>query len=190
MNKKENFLKLAEISVAVAFGIAYALFNLQFATVVLIIGMTAFVALVKILGQKLTKLQLVSWLVVVIMGGAGVLLKDENIIKWKPTVLNSAISLTFFVTQFLTKKTLMETLIQDKVPAPSYMLRRVNFATAFFFLFLALLNIFVAQNFSTTVWVNFKLFGIFLLNLCFLASCLYYLKGYLANLFPPDQTKK
>lgn len=185
MQQKENFLKIAELGVAIAFGIAYALFNLHIATIVLIVGMTLFVALVKILGQTLTKLQLASWLAVLILGGASVVFKDENIIKWKPTVLNSAISLAFLSTHFLGKKSLMETLIQDKVPAPAFMIRKVNLATAFFFLFLAFLNIVIAQNFSTTIWVNFKIFGIFVLNLSFLSICLYYLRNYLGNLLPP-----
>ena len=152
--------------------------------------MTAFVALVKIIGEKLTKLQLFSWIAALVLGGATILYKDENIIKWKPTVLYAAISLAFFVTQFLNKKSLVETLIGDKVPAPIAMLRRVNLATGFFFLFLGLLNIVVAQNVSTTVCVYFKLIGISLLNIGFLGACLYYLRDYLGNMFPPDQPKK
>ncbi len=187
---KENFLKTTEMLVALAFGVAYWLFDLHIATIVLIIGMTAFVVLVKSLGLKLTKLQLISWLAVLFLGGAAVFLKDESIIKWKPTVINAAVGLAFLATQFLGKKTLMQRLIEDKVPAPVGMLRRVNFSTGLFFLFLAVLNIVVAQNFSTTVWVNFKLFGVFILNLCFLGACLYYLRAYLSNLLPPENGSK
>ena len=104
--------------VAVVFGIAYWLYDLRIATAVLIIGMTVFVCLVKILGEKLTKIQLASWLLVVFLGGASVLLNDESIIKWKPTAINLAIGLTFLLAQFLGKKSLIERLLQEKIPAP------------------------------------------------------------------------
>ena len=163
---KEGLLKVLETLVVVAFGVAYWLYDLHIATAVLVVGMTVFVVLVKLLGEQLTKLQLVSWLAVVILGGAAVFLRDENIIKWKPTVINSLIGMTFLVSHF-SKKTLLERVIEEKIPAPPPMLRRVNSFAGVFFLFLAILNVLVFQNFSTNVWVNFKLFGIFVLNLLF-----------------------
>jgi intracellular septation protein len=170
--------------------VSYWLYDLHIATLVLIIGMTAFVALVKLLGSKLTKLQLISWLVIVIFGGASFFLRDENIIKWKPTVISSIISLSFLISQLFWKQSLVETLIQDKVPAPAFMLRKINFAAFLFFLSSAVLNVAVAQNFSTTVWVNFKLFGMLALNTCFLVGCLYYLRAYLSESMPPKDQKK
>lgn len=184
---KENFLKVAEFGVAIAFGVAYAIYDLHIATLVLIIAMTLFVLMVKALGQKLTKIQLVSWIAIVLLGGAAVIFKDDSIIKWKPTVINTVIGLTFFITHVFGKKSLVETLIADKVPAPSKMLRNVNLAASGFFIFLASINILVAQNFSTTVWVNFKIFGIFVLNLSFLSGCFYYLKDYLGHLLDPKK---
>lgn len=187
---KESFLKTLETLAAPAFGIAYWLYDLRVATVVLIVYMTLFVALVKFLGEKLTKIQLVSWLTILILGGASVSFQDESIIKWKPTVINTVIGLTFLISQVIGKKTLVERFTEEKVPAPAFMLRKVNFAAGLFYLALAPLNIFIAQNYSTTVWMNFKIFGMTALNTIFFGSCLYYLKAYLHNLFPPDPTAK
>ena len=190
MKQKENFLKVVEMLVLVAFLVAYKLSDLQIATAVLVIASTLFVLLVKFLGEKLTKLQVITWLVVVILGSATVILKDESIIKWKPTVINAFISFAFLITHFIGKKTLLERLIDEKVPAPARKLRKVNFAGSMFFLFLGVANILVAQNFSTNIWMNFKIFGITALNLCFLSCCLYYLKDYLTDFFPPESNKK
>ncbi len=181
---KESFLKFVEMLVALVFGLAYWRFDLHLATIALIVAMTVFVILVKALGQKLTKLQFISWLAVVILGGAAVFLKDESIIKWKPTVIYSVVGLVFLLSQFFGRKSLVERLLSEKVPAPAPMLRRINLAAAGFFLALSVLNIFVAQNFSTTIWVNFKIFGIFALNAVFLSGCLFYLRAYLHNFFP------
>jgi intracellular septation protein len=183
---KVKLLKIAEALTAVAFGLAYWLYDLKIATAVLIVAMTVFVCFVKFMGEKLTKLQLISWLAILILGGASVLSKDESIIKWKPSVISWIISISFLATQFVGKKSLVERLIADKVPAPVFMLRNVNLATALFFLSSGLLNIIVAMNFTTTVWVNFKLFGLTVLNLVFVSSCLFYLRAYLHNIFPPD----
>ncbi len=185
---KESFLKFVEMFVAVAFGVAYWRFDLQIATMTLIVAMTVFVILVKAMGQKLTKMQLISWLAIVILGGSTVLLKDESIIKWKPTVIYLCVGVAFLLSLFIGQKSLVERFFEEKVPAPAPMLRRVNFAGSLFFLFLAALNIFIAQNFSTTVWVNFKLFGVFILNAVFLGSCLFYLRAYLGQLFPDNRS--
>ena len=57
---KESFLKFAEMLVAVVFGLAYWRFDLQIATMALIVAITVFVLMVKLMGQKLTKMQLIS----------------------------------------------------------------------------------------------------------------------------------
>lgn len=187
---KESFLKSLEMLVAIAFGIAYWLYDLHIATIVLIVAMTIFVALVKFLGEKLTRLQLVSWIAVVLLGGATVFLRDENFIKWKPTAIHSVVGLTFLITQLIGKKTILERMIEDKVPAPRRMLRKVNFSSAIFFFLIAALNILIAENFSTTFWVNFKIFGISILSMFFMGGCLFYLKDYLHNLISEEEKNR
>ena len=179
--KKESFLKFFETLAVVGFGLAYWKYDLQIATVVLIVLLTLFVGLVKILGQKLSKLQFFSWLAVLILGGATVLLKDEMFIKWKPTVVNAILGLIFLVTQFVGKKTLIERMIGEKIPAPTAMLRNVNFTAALFLFFMGVLNIVVANLLSTTAWVQFKIFGTFVLDAAFFGACLYYLRNYLTE---------
>jgi intracellular septation protein len=42
---------------------------------------------------------------------------------------------------------------------PAWLWNRLNLAWAGFFTFMGAANLYVAFNFSTTTWVNFKLFG-------------------------------
>lgn len=179
---KQSFLKTVEMLVALVFGLVYWLYDLHIATAALMVSMTVFIILVKVLGEQLSKLQLFSWLAVMILGGTAVFLRDENIIKWKPTVIYSVLSVVFALSHFIGQQTLVERLIGDKIKAPAFMLRKVNLSSTFFFLFLSMLNVFVILNFSTTAWVNFKIFGIFIIDAIYLAGCLYYLRAYLQDL--------
>ena len=179
---KQGFLKTVEMLVALGFGLAYWLYDLHSATAALMVSMTLFIILVKVLGERVSKLQFFSWLAVVLLGGTAVFLRDENIIKWKPTVIYSVLSLVFALSHLIGAQTLVERLIGDKIKAPAANLRKVNLSSAIFFLFLSVLNIIVILNFSTTMWVNFKIFGIFILDAIYLAGCLYYLRAYLHDL--------
>ncbi len=68
-----------------------------------------------------------------------------------------------------------------KINAPQQIWRRLNFAWVIFFLVSGALNIFVAYQFSTDIWVNFKLFGLFGLTLLFAVGQAIYLKSYLKS---------
>jgi len=55
-------------------------------------------------------------------------------------------------------------------------LKKINFMWGCFFLFLGTLNIFIAYHYSTTVWVDFKVFGILGLTLIFIILQAFYLQ--------------
>ncbi|HNH24677.1 MAG TPA: septation protein IspZ, partial [Accumulibacter sp.] len=58
---------------------------------------------------------------------------------------------------------------------------RLNWAWIGFFAFMGLVNLFVAFNFSTDVWVNFKLFGMTALMLIFVLAQGLLLSKYLGD---------
>lgn len=179
--KLQGIIKLLESLSIVAFGLAYWMFDIYIATATLIVAMTIFIITSKLIGQKLTKLQLLSWLLIFILGGATLIFRDENIIKWKPTVINSVVGSLFIITQFFGKSTLIERFLSDKIHAPILKLRKVNFACGLFFFLLAIINYKVAFSYSTDLWVQYKIFGNLALNMIFISGCLYYLKDYLTD---------
>ena len=172
---KKNILKLLETFSLVGFGFAYWIYDLRVATVVLMVLSTVFIGVALILREKLNALQWGTWAVVVALGALSMLSKDDNLIKWKPTILNVAMSLAFGISHWVGKKTLLERLLDPHFPTPAGKLRKVSAVCVFYFLGVAALNLFVAYRFDTSVWVKFKIIGLFACNGAFLAGCLYYL---------------
>jgi intracellular septation protein len=137
----------------------------------------------KLQKKPITSMQWVSFALVLVFGGISVFFRNEIFIKWKPTVLNWGFAAAFLVSQFVgQKKSLTERLLSAaKIEAPEQVWRRLNMAWVIFFVFSGALNIFVAYQFSTDIWVNFKLFGLFGLTLLFAIAQAVYLKSYLKN---------
>ena len=108
------------------------------------------------------------------LGGLTVWLHSETFIKWKPTGLYWAMGLSFLISQTLMGKNLLKLMIGEQMQLPALVWSRLGFAWVAFFAAMGVLNLWVAYNFSTDAWVNFKLFGgIGLMLLFTLAQGLY-----------------
>ncbi len=117
------------------------------------------VAWVKYHHGKVDTMLWVSLGIITVFGGATLLLHDETFIKWKPTILYWFFTATLLFSAFVLKKNLMRALLHEKMSLPDPIWHRLNLAWSGFFAMLGILNLYVAFNFSTDVWVNFKLFG-------------------------------
>ncbi|MEC5218612.1 intracellular septation protein [Actimicrobium sp. GrIS 1.19] len=109
--------------------------------------------------KKVDVMLWVSLLIVGVFGGATIYFHNENFIKWKPTVLYWAFASTFLISQFVLKKNLIKTMMGEQLDLPAQVWSRLSLSWAGFFLMMGVLNLYVAFNFPTAVWVNFKLFG-------------------------------
>jgi intracellular septation protein len=110
-------------------------------------------------GRKVDTMLWVSLGIIVVFGGATLLLRDETFIKWKPTVLYWLFGLTLLVSAVGFRKNLIRKLLEEQLKLPDPVWSRLNAAWAGFFVFLGAANLYIAFNFSTDTWVNFKLFG-------------------------------
>jgi len=108
-----------------------------------------------------------SLAIIVVFGGATLLLRDETFIKWKPTVLYWTFSVILVVAERLFHKNLIRAMLIGQFQLPDRLWVRLNWSWAAFFVFMGLANLYVAFNFSTDLWVNFKLFGVTGLMLIF-----------------------
>lgn len=144
------------------------------ATVVVIIASLAQVAWLKARGKKVDLMLWISLALVVVLGGLTVYLHSETFIKWKPTGLYWAMGLSFLVSQLLFGRNLLKLMLGQQLQLPEPVWLRLSLAWVGFFAGMGLLNLWVAFNFSTDTWVNFKLFGgIGLMLLFTLAQGLY-----------------
>jgi intracellular septation protein len=129
------------------------------ATVVAIVATFGQIGWLMLRGRKVDTMLWVSLGIIVVFGGATLLLRDETFIKWKPTVLYWLFGLTLLVSSVAFHKNLIRTLMEQQVKLPEPVWGQLNAAWIVFFTFMGFANLFVAFSFSTDTWVNFKLFG-------------------------------
>jgi len=174
--------QLFELIPLLGFFIAYKMRDIYMAVIVLMVLMALSLIAHRVQRKVITNMQWMSFILVVIFGGITLLFHNEVFIKWKPTVLNWGFGLAFLVSHFVGKKNFTERIMSAaKLAAPKKVWDRLNISWVIFFFISGALNIFVAYQFSTDVWVNFKLFGLFGLTLLFAIGQAWYLKNYLGN---------
>lgn len=110
-------------------------------------------------GKKVDGTLWLSFAIIVFFGGATIYFHNETFIKWKPTVLYWCFAAALLFSQIFLKKNLIRTMMEKQMTLPEGIWRRVNLSWVAFFITMGLLNLYVAFNFSTASWVNFKLFG-------------------------------
>ena len=108
--------------------------------------------------RKVDTMLWVSLVLVTVFGSATLIFHDEAFIKWKPTILYWIFAATLLASQFLGRN-LIYTMLEKQMQLPTFLWARLNYAWAAFFTAMGVLNLYVAFNFSTAIWVNFKLFG-------------------------------
>jgi intracellular septation protein len=129
------------------------------ATVVVIVATLLQVTILKVRGRKVDVMLWVSLGLVVVLGGATIWFHSETFIKWKPSVLYWVMGGAFWVSQTFFGRNLLQVLMGGQLELPAPVWRRLSVAWTVFFALMGVLNLYVAYNFSTGTWVNFKLFG-------------------------------
>lgn len=120
----------------------------------------------KLFNRPIEKIQWAGLIMIIVFGGLTIALRDENFIKLKPTVLYFVLAATLLIPQFF-RKYLIKSLLEKQLTLPNDAWKKLNFSWIVFFMFLGFLNLYVAENFSTDFWVEFKLFGMLAITLVF-----------------------
>jgi intracellular septation protein len=149
------------------------------ATVVVIVATMLQILWLKIAGKKIDTMLWVSLGLVTLLGGATIYFHSESFIKWKPTVLYWVMGSGLLIGQLIFKKNGAKTLMGAQMSLPEAIWQRVNLSWVGFFALMGCLNLWVAFNFSTSAWVNFKLFGGIGLMFAFVAVQAVYLNKYI-----------
>ncbi|MGQ0654255.1 MAG: septation protein A [Betaproteobacteria bacterium] len=150
---------LFDVFPVVLFFVAFKLTDIYVATGVAI-GATALqVAWLKLAGKRVDPMLWASLGIIGVFGGATLLLQDETFIKWKPTVLYWLFAAVLAGSAFLFRRNLIRAMLGSQIELPEPVWARLNMSWIVFFLVMGVLNLYVAYNFATDFWVNFKLFG-------------------------------
>jgi intracellular septation protein len=150
---------LFDLFPVILFFVAYKLLGIYAATAVAIAGTFAQIGWVWFRHRKVEPMLWASLILILVFGGATIYLQNETFIKWKPTVLYWLFAVVLTVAALAFKKNLIRAMMEKQVELPEPVWGRLLASWIAFFAVMGVLNIYVAYNFSTDVWVNFKLFG-------------------------------
>ena len=143
----------------ILFFVAFKVWGIYTATAVAIVATVAQIGWLRYKTGKVEPMQWVSLGVIVLFGGATIVAHNDTFIKWKPTVLYWLMSGTLAAGQLIFRKNLLKSLMGSQMELPDAAWRVANWSWIVFFAIMGLLNLWVAFNFDTDTWVNFKLFG-------------------------------
>ncbi|QIQ41862.1 MAG: septation protein A [Buchnera aphidicola (Microlophium carnosum)] len=110
--------------------------------------------------NEIDKISLFSFLVISFFGSLTIFFHDSQFIKWKITIIYIVFSIVLLISQFLTKKPMIQRFLEKDIKISNIYWRKINFFWSLFFLFCGILNIYIALYFSEKTWVNFKVFGV------------------------------
>ena len=141
------------------FFIAYKFGGIYVATGVAIAASFVQIGWVMARGKKVEPMMWISLAIIVVFGGATLLLHNETFIKWKPTVLYWLFAAVLLGGSWLFNKNVMRSMMAKQISLPDPVWNKLNLSWAVFFIVMGATNLYVAYSFSTDIWVDFKLFG-------------------------------
>lgn len=137
--------------------------------------------------RRFEKMHLVSLVLLVILGGATIIMKDPRLLVWKVTVINWLFGLVFLGSQFIGEKPIVERLMGQAFEATKRVWTQLNIAWFIFFIFVGLANLYVyyyscanptAPSYCEDSWVNFKFYGLMGATFIFIiAQSIYLMKN-------------
>jgi intracellular septation protein len=150
---------LFDLFPVILFFVAFKVAGIYAATSVAIAATFLQVGWLKLRGKKVEPMLWASLVIVGVFGGATLVLQDETFIKWKPTVLYWLFGIVLAVAALVFRRNLIRSMLSQQMQLPDAVWARLNLSWVGFFLFMGAANLYVAYNYSTDLWVNFKLFG-------------------------------
>ncbi len=150
---------LFDLFPVILFFVAFKLFGVYIATAVAIAATVVQIGWVWFRRRRVENMLWVSFGVIVVFGGATLLLHDETFIKWKPSVLYWLFGAALLIAELGFRKNLIRAMMEKQMALPDLIWRKLLMSWAGFFAVMGALNLYVAYSFPTDTWVNFKLFG-------------------------------
>lgn len=171
------FYKMDERVVSLA-GLEFTMGGIYSATAVLIAATLIVYGALYLVEGTLSRMQWIVVGAVVLFGSSTLLLRSEDILKWKAPVVNWIIAGIFLGSQFLGKQNMAKSMFGHLVNMPESRWIRLNLAWVLVFVAVGSANLFVAFTFHD-YWVDFKVFGSFGILLVATVAQIFYIYPYL-----------
>ena len=150
--------QLLEFFPILLFFIAYKAYDIYVATAVVIGATIIQVAFAWFKYRKVETMQWITLGLVIVFGGATIILHDEQYLKWKFSIIEWLFGLAFLSSHFIGQKTFIERMMGSNLTLPANIWQRLNFSWASFFISVGFINVYVMYNYNTDDWVTFKTF--------------------------------
>jgi len=187
INPYKNNTKILEIHMkllfdmfpVILFFIAYKMYDIYTATAVIIVATVLQVAYVYAKNKRVEKIHIITLVLILIMGGLTLILHDEAFIKWKPTIVNWGFALVFLGSHYIGNKPIIRRMMDSAISLPDVIWVRLSYMWIVFFILSGVTNLYVAYNYDTDTWVDFKLFGLMGMTLVFIVIQGFYINRYM-----------
>lgn len=153
--------------------------SLIYATIAIVISSIIAFALSLILYRKLSRMQIIIFIILLLFALPTIYFNDPSIIKWKVSVVNIVMALAIGSCQFIFKTNVAKALTGITNPVPNEIWQQLTIAAIVFLFSCAGLNYLLAFElpnlFSSVtpeqaenIWVNYKTYGNGILNFIFI----------------------
>ena len=170
---------LFDLFPVVLFFIAYKMYDIYTATAVIIVASIVQVAYFYMKHKRIEKMHVITLVLILVLGGLTLILQDEDFIKWKPTIVNWGFALVFLGSHYIGQKPIVERMMGQAIALPEIIWIRLSWLWIAFFIFSGITNLYVAFNYDTDTWVNFKLFGLMGMTIVFIIIQGLYISRYI-----------
>jgi len=147
---------LFDLFPVILFFVAYKFGGIYAATAVAIAATVLQVTWLKVRRKRVKPMLWASLAIIVLFGGATLILQNELFIKWKPTVLYWLFCAVLASGPLFFRKNFIRALLSTEVRLPDAIWSRLNWMWVGFFAVMGAANLYVAYNYSTDRWVDFK----------------------------------
>jgi intracellular septation protein len=169
------------------FFVAYKLRGIYAATGVMMVASFLQISAFWLKNRRFEKLHIWTFVIIMILGGATLILHDPVFIKWKPSIVNWGLAIVFLGSQFIGERPLVQRMLGTALEMPSRKWLRLNLAWIVFFVACGVANIVVAYSWTENAWVNFKLFGLTALSMVFMFGQIFLLREHLVEVAEPAE---
>lgn len=170
---------LIEYLPVVLFAGTYFATDIYTATAVFMVAATVLALGYRVIAGKWNNTHLIVAALALVFGSMTLVFHDPLFIKLKPTVLYALFAAVLVGSVFIGERPLMQRMLESKLELKPPVWQRLTFMWAAFFLFCAVLNLYIAFEYSEVLWVKFKLFGTFGLTIIFVIAQGFYLAQHL-----------
>ncbi|MDG6772948.1 septation protein A [Thiomicrorhabdus sp. ZW0627] len=170
---------LFDLFPVVLFFIAYKMYDIYTATAVIIVATVVQVGYVYFKHKRVEKMHVITLVLILVLGGLTLALQDEDFIKWKPTIVNWGFALVFLGSHVIGNKPIIRRMMDQAIHLPDVIWTRLSIMWVVFFLISGIVNLYVAFNYDTDTWVDFKLFGLMGMTIVFILLQGLYISRYI-----------